>query len=78
MSDRPSQERRLRHPTDVMLRLNHWRVVARPKHGPALWRRGGVVMTEDDAAALCDDLADAAAGKPAAAAPGAGARGPSR
>jgi hypothetical protein len=41
------------HPADALLRLGGWHVVSRPPHGPALWRKGGVVLAEEDALERC-------------------------
>lgn len=58
----------VRFPLDGRLRSAGFAVYRRSGRGPVLWRRGGRVYTELEAAALAAAEAetDAAAGKPAA------------
>ncbi len=41
------------HPGDALLRSYGWEVASRPRKGPALWRRAGVVLEADDALLTC-------------------------
>jgi hypothetical protein len=37
------------HPGDVYLRRYGWRIHARPRRGPALWEKDGMVLTATEA-----------------------------
>lgn len=39
-------------PGDTDLRRQGWKILSRPKHGPDLWARGGLVLTTDEALGL--------------------------
>ncbi len=41
------------HPGDALLRSYGWEVASRPRKGPALWRRAGVVLEADEALLMC-------------------------
>lgn len=42
------------YPGDQRLRRHGWRIVARPRGGPAVWGRGEARLTAAEAGAVCD------------------------
>lgn len=49
----PSQETRDLRPRDRLLREHGFTIAARPRAGPARWRRAGKLLTEAEALDLC-------------------------
>ncbi|HYF24300.1 MAG TPA: hypothetical protein VD931_01035 [Baekduia sp.] len=60
-SEHPSAESRDLKPDDRLLRRHGFRIVSRPKGGPNLWSRGGVVRPEDEALRACRNAEEARA-----------------
>lgn len=50
----PSQETRLIHTGDLMLRAHGFQIESRPERGPTRWCRGRTVYTEEQAWAIVD------------------------
>jgi hypothetical protein len=38
-------------PDDIRLREHGWKIARRPRRGPALWRKGDLLLSEEDALA---------------------------
>jgi hypothetical protein len=38
-------------PDDIRLREHGWKIARRPKRGPALWRKGELLLSEEEALA---------------------------
>lgn len=49
----PTQETRRANSPDVRLRLHGFSIHARPKQGPAVWRRGSALYVQSAALAVC-------------------------
>lgn len=43
----PTQEHRVSHSRDMLLRDHKYEINSRPKKGPTLWSKGGKVVTEE-------------------------------
>lgn len=48
-------ERRRIFPDDIRLRENGWKIARRPRRGPALWRKGEQLLSEEEALASIYD-----------------------